>query len=113
MAAAADRSFGAVPDAHLAGLGSVPGAPELDPLFPAITPLIDAAVGLLRLPGDSIVVAWSATMQSISDVLEAVQANATAVPHRLAPMGITTADLGLGLPGAAGLYAGWMQIPYF
>ena len=113
IAAAADQSFGAVRDAHLAGLGSIPGAPELDPLFPAVTPLIDAAVGLLRLPGDSIVVVWSVSTQSISDVLEAVQANATAVPHRLAPMGITTADLGLGLPGAAGIYAGWMQIPYF
>ena len=33
--------------------------------------------------------------------------------HRLAPMGITTAELGLGLPGAASLYEGWMQTRYF
>jgi len=46
-------------------------------------------------------------------VLEAVQASAVAMPHQVAPMGITTAHLGLGLPGAASLHAGWMQIPYF
>jgi len=35
------------------------------------------------------------------------------MPHQIAPMGITTANLGLGLPGAASLHAGWMQIPYY
>ena len=111
--AAADQAFGAVRDSHLAGLGSVPGAPELDPLFPAITPLIDAAVGLLRIPGGSVAVAWSATTQSVSEVLEAVRDSAGPMPHKLAPLGITTADLGLGLPGAATLYSGWIQIPYY
>ncbi len=113
VAAAADQAFGAVRDSHLAGLASVPGAPQLDPLFPAIAPLIDAARGLLRLPGNSIVVAWSVTTQSVSDVLDAAQASAGPMPHQLVPTGITTADLGLGLPGAASLYVGWMQIPYF
>ncbi|MCY3732627.1 MAG: hypothetical protein OXF98_14925 [Rhodospirillaceae bacterium] len=111
--ASADQAFGAVRDAHLAGLRSVPGAPELDPLFPAIAPLIDAAAGLLRIPGDSVAVAWSATTQSVSEVLQSVRASATAMPHRMVPMGITTAQLGLGLPGAAALYTGWMQVPYF
>ena len=60
VAASADRALGAVRDVHLAGLDSVPGAPELNPLFAAITPLIDAAWGLLRIPGGSIAVAWSA-----------------------------------------------------
>ena len=113
VAARADQAFGAVRDAHLAELDSVPGTPELDPLFPAITPLIDTAVGLLGIPGNSVAVAWSATTQSVSDVLKAVQASATAMPHRIVPMGITTAHLGLGLPGAAALYTGWMQIPYY
>ena len=111
--ASADQAFGAVRDAHLAGLASVPGAPELDPLFPAIAPLIDAAAGLLSIPGDSVAVAWSATTQSVSEVLQSVRASATAMPHRMVPMGITTADLGLGLPGAAALYTGWIQVPYF
>ena len=113
VAAGADQAFGAVRNAHLAGLDSVPGAPELDPLFPAITPLIDAAAGLLGIPGSSVAVAWSATTQSVSDVLDAVQAGATAMPHQIVPMGITTADLGLGLPGAAALHTGWLQIPYY
>ena len=112
-AAAADEAFAAVRDAHLAGLASVPGVPELDALFPAITPLIDAAVGLLGIPGGSIVVAWSATTQSVTDVLDAVQSGAAAMPHHIAPLGLTTADLGLRLPGAAALHAGWIQIPYF
>ena len=113
VAAGPDQAFGAVRNAHLAGLDSVPGTPELDALFPAITPLIDAAAGLLGIPGDSVAVAWSATTQSVSDVLDAVQAGATAMPHQIVPMGITTADLGVGLPGAAALYTGWMQIPYY
>ena len=113
VAAGADTSFGAVRDAHLAGLTSVPGAPELDPLFPAITPLVDAGVGVFGLPGASIVVAWSATTQSISDVLDTIQASATPMPHELLAMGVTTGDLGLGLPGIADLYHGWLEIPYF
>ena len=113
VAAAPDQAFGAVRDSHLAGLASVAGAPELDPLFPAIAPVIDAAVGLLGIPGNSVAVAWTATTQSVSEVLEAVQDSAVAMPHKLVPMGITTADLGLGLPGAAALYSGWMQIPYY
>ena len=112
-AAGADQTFGAVRDAHLAGLDSVPGASELDPLFPAITPLIDAATALLGIPGASIVAAWSATTQSITDVLQQVQSDAAAMAHELAPMGISTGDLGLGLPGLANLYTGWLQIPYF
>ena len=113
VAAGADQAFGAVRNAHLAGLDSVPGTPALDPLFPAIAPLIDTAVRLLGIPGNSVAVAWSATTQSVSDVLDAVQASATAMPHQIVPMGITTADLGLGLPGAASLHVGWMQTPYF
>ena len=113
VAAGADTSFGAVRDAHLAGLTSVPGAPELDPLFPAITPLIDTAVGVFGLAGDSVVVAWSATTQSISDVLDTIQASATSMAHELLSMGITTGDLGLGLPGIADLYHGWLEIPYY
>ena len=113
VAAGADRAFGTVRDAHLAGLASVPDAPELDPLFPVITPLIDAAVAQLNIPGESVAVTWSATTQSVYEVLEAVRDSAGPMPHQLAPLGITTADLGLGLPGAASLHAGWMQIPYY
>jgi pimeloyl-ACP methyl ester carboxylesterase len=113
VAAGADKVFAAVRDAHLAGLTSVPGYPELTPLFPAIAPLIDAAQGLLGLPGSSVVAAWTMQTQSIGDVLEAVTATVTPRTAVLASAGITTAQLGLGLPGIADIYVGFMEIPYY
>jgi len=113
VAAGADKVFAAVRDAHLAGLTSVPGYPELTPLFPAIAPLIDAAQGLLGLPGGSVVAAWTMQTQSIGDVLEAVAATVTPRTAVLASAGITTAQLGLGLPGIADIYVGFMEIPYY
>jgi len=113
VAASADTIFGAVRDAHLAGLTSVPGAPALDPLFPAITPLIDAATGLLGIPGTSIVTAWSMTTQSISDVLESIEANAGARPALLVPTGLSTAQISPALPGIADIYVGYIEIPYY
>ncbi len=113
VAAGADQVFGAVRDAHLAGLMSVPGVPELDPLFPAITPLIDAGVGLFMLPGTSIVSAWSMTTQSISDVLDDIEANAGAQTAVLAPAGITTAQVNPSLPGLADIYVGYIEVPYY
>jgi pimeloyl-ACP methyl ester carboxylesterase len=110
-AASADTIFGAVRDAHLAGLTSVPGAPQLDPLFAVIPPLIDAAVGLLGLPGNSIVSAWTMLTQSVGDVLEVVAADASARPALVVPTGNTTAAL--GLPGDADIYMGRLEIPYF
>ena len=113
VAAGADLVFGAVRDAHLAGLTSVPGTPELDPLFPAITPLIDAGMGLFMLPGTSIVSAWSMTTQSITDVLDEIEATATARVSVLAAAGITTNDVNPALPGIADVYVGFMQVPYY
>ena len=104
--------FGAVRDAHLAGQTSVPNTPQLTPLFPAITPLINTAVGL-GLPGNSVVVAWSMQTQSISNVLDVIDATATARPAGLISAGITTAQLGLGLPGIASIYTGFIEVPYY
>jgi hypothetical protein len=112
-AAAPDTIFGAVRDAHLAGLDSVPGAPQLDPLFPAITPLIDAAVGQLGLPGDAVVSAWTMLTQSVADVLEAVASDVTSTATALAPTNLNTGQLGLGLAGLADLYVGYIEVPYF
>jgi len=113
VSANADLVFGAVRDAHLAGLPTVPNTPELDPLFPAITPLIDAGIGLFGLPGAAIVSAWSMTTQSISDVLETVATTVTARPHLLVSAGISTADISPLLPGLAEIYVGFIEIPYF
>ena len=109
--AAPDTVFRLVRDAHLAGV--MTGNPGLDALLPAIGPLVDLGVNLLGLPGDAIVSAWSVSTQSTDDVLEWLDANATAEPSLLAPLGISTADLGLGLPGLADIYAGWLEVPYY
>jgi pimeloyl-ACP methyl ester carboxylesterase len=113
VAAGADTVFRAVRDAHLAGLTSVPNVPQLTPLFPAITPLIDTATGLLGLPGSSVAVAWTMQTQSVSDVLDVIEATATPRPAVLVSAGITTAQLGLGLPGIASIYTGYMEVPYY
>jgi hypothetical protein len=113
IAAGADLVFGAVRDTHLAGLQSVPGTPELDPLFPAITPLIDAGIGLLGLPGDSIVSAWSMTTQSITDVLDEIVATTSDRQHLLLSAGISTADVSSLLPGIADIYIGYLEVPYY
>ena len=111
-AAAADQVFGAVRDAHLANLTSVPNTPQLTPLFPAITPLIDLGLNL-GIPGNSVVVAWSMQTQSISNVLEVIETSATARPAVLASTGITTAQINPSLPGIASVYAGYIDVPYY
>lgn len=113
VAAGADTVFRAVRDAHLAGQTSVPGTPALTPLFPAIAPLITGATTLLGLPGDSVIVAWTVLTQSISDVLDVIEATATPRNAALVSAGITTADLGLGLPGLASIYTGYIEVPYY
>ncbi|MGI9258805.1 MAG: hypothetical protein ACR2QQ_08215 [Gammaproteobacteria bacterium] len=111
IASAADTVFGLVRDAHLAGV--MTGNPGLDALLPAIGPLIDLGVGSLGLPGSSIVSAWSVSTQSINDVYEWIAANATPQVSVIASAGLNTAGLGLGLPGLADVYAGFVEAPYF
>jgi len=113
VAAGADLVFGAVRDTHLAGGNSVPGTPALDPLFPAITPLIDAGVGLLGIPGEAIVSAWSMTTQSITDVLDSIADNASGRTHVLVSTGITTADISPQLRGLAEIFVGFIEVPYY
>jgi dienelactone hydrolase len=110
VAANPDLIFGAVRDTHLAGGMSVPGQQALDPLFPAITPLITLAQGL-GLAGNSVVVAWTMQTQSITNVLDVVDTTTGARPFVLAPMNITTAQLGLA--GLANIYAGYLDVAYY
>ena len=51
--------------------------------------------------------------QSISNVLDVIDATATARPAGLISAGITTAQLGLGLPGIASIYTGFIEVPYY
>jgi pimeloyl-ACP methyl ester carboxylesterase len=113
VAAGPDLVFGAVRNAHLAGLSAVPNQPALTPLFPAIAPLITAATSVLSIPGNTVVVAWSMQTQSISNVLDAIEATATPRTAVLASAGITTAQLGRGLPGLASIYSGYIEVPYY
>jgi hypothetical protein len=113
VAASADTIFGAVRDAHLAGLSSVPGAPALTPLFPAIAPLITLATNVLGIPGSSVIVAWTMQTQSINDVLKVIEQTAVPRTALLTSAGITTAQLGLGLPGLASIYVGYIEVPYY
>jgi len=61
----------------------------------------------------SIVLSWTFTTQSVSDVLTAVRATAFPQTARIANTGLTTASLGMGLPGLADIYAGTLQVPYY
>jgi pimeloyl-ACP methyl ester carboxylesterase len=108
--AGADLVFAAVRDAHLQGATSIPGQPALTPLFLAIGPLINAAVGL-GIAGSDVVVAWSMQTQSINNVLTAVNATTASRPAVLATNGMTTAQL--GLQGIATIYTGYLDVAYY
>ncbi len=110
VAASADTVFGLVRDAHLAGV--MTGNPGLDALLPAVGPLIDAGIGL-GLPGSAIVSAWSVSTQSTSELFERLDAATSARTIAAKSIRRNTADLGLGLPGLADLYAGFVEIMYY
>ena len=110
VAVGPDTIFRIVRDAHIAG--QMTGNPALDALLPAIGPLINLA-GMLGIPGNAVAVAWSVSTQSTSDALDYLNQTATSRLSAVVPMGITTANLGLGLPGYASLYLGFIEIPYY
>jgi hypothetical protein len=110
VSASADTVFGLVRDAHLANV--MTGNPGLDALLPAIGPLVDLGLGL-GLPAEAIVSAWSVSTQSTSDVLARIEESATAQASFIVPAGLSTAELGLGLPGLADIYVGFLEVPYF
>jgi hypothetical protein len=110
VGAGPDTVFRIVRDAHLNNV--MTGNPGLDALLPAIGPLIDLAAAL-GIPGNAVAVAFSVSTQSTSDVLDYLNQTATARASAVVPMGITTANLGLGLPGFATLYTGFLEIPYY
>ncbi len=111
QAAGPDQVFQLVRDAHFAGV--MTGNPGLDALLPVIGPLLDAGVAAFGLAPTDVVSAWSVSTQSLSDVLEVIDQTAVAQLAVITPAGITTADLGQGLPGIADIYVGFMQVPYY
>jgi hypothetical protein len=97
-----------------------------DPLLPtssacALEPLRgltnaqEAAAASAGVNRSKIVLSWVYTTQSITPVLSAARALAQAFPAttRLAPTGINTSQLGLGLPNVADVYIGTQDLPYY
>lgn len=79
----------------------------------AVGPVLDKAVNLLGLAPETIMVAWSASTQSINDVIEAIADSAVAQPTVLVYSGLTTNDVIETLPGFADIYVGTTDIPYY
>jgi len=67
----------------------------------------------MGIPGNTVVVAWTMQTQSITNVLDVVTTGMVPRPALLASMGITTAQLGLSLPGIASIYTGYLDVPYY
>lgn len=87
-----------------------------------IRPTVEG-LALAGIPEQSLILAWPFTTQSIGKTLAAVQENVTpttlgvqAVPTSDGMGGtrnLNTGDLGLGLPGNADIYAGFLDVPYY
>ena len=108
----ADNQFAQIRDAYLAGESL--DNPALEGIKDqAVGPLLDAAIGLLGIPGPAIACAWSASTLSISDSLEYVSENAT--PQAIAAQftGLNTSDANPALPGIADIYSGFLESPYY
>lgn len=87
-------------------------ARALEPIRRIVSSQEQAAAGQ-GISRGSIVLSWTFTTQSVSDVLTAVRATAFPQTARIANTGLTTASLGMGLPGLADIYAGTLQVPYY
>ena len=67
----------------------------------------------LHLNVANIVLSFSFTTESTVDTLALISATATAQTITAHPTGLTTAQLGKGLPGHADIYVGTLTIPYY
>jgi pimeloyl-ACP methyl ester carboxylesterase len=67
----------------------------------------------LHLNVGNIVLSFSFTTESTVDTLALISATATAQTITAHPTGLTTAQLGKGLPGHANIYVGALTIPYY
>ncbi|MEO8010451.1 MAG: Ig-like domain-containing protein [Dokdonella sp.] len=75
-----------------------------------------AAANAAGIPRDRVVVSWVATTQSITPVLNAVQARTVAAPTAataIAPTGLNLSQLNPALPPIADVYIGTIDLPYY
>lgn len=87
-------------------------ARTLEPIRRMVVSQEDAAAGQGIARG-SIVLSWTFTTESTSDVLAAVRDDVAPQTVYLAATGLNTGALGLGLPGIANIYAGTLTSPYY
>ncbi|MCA1798730.1 MAG: Ig-like domain-containing protein [Xanthomonadaceae bacterium] len=69
---------------------------------------IAAAAGISR---DRIVLSWTVSTQSVTDVIDHVAANVAPAANAFAPTGMTTAAVGGA--GLANIYFGYIDLPYY
>jgi hypothetical protein len=116
------QGHAAVPSADFTTILTALGAG--DPTCPSITdPTLNAICQLtgaqLQIAGNfgvtpaDVVLSFSFTTESTLDTLEALSARTTGDAVDVHPLGITTANLGLGLPGHADIYVGTLVIQYY
>lgn len=72
----------------------------------------DAPAGL-EIDRDEVVLGWTFTTQSIGASLKALDAAAGPQILQISDTGMSTGDLGLGLPDTSDIYAGTMTLPYY
>lgn len=102
------------------GASTLPALPAetacaLEPLRQLVNSQLGAAGGA-GVPAGNVALSWVATTQSITPVLAAVQqriAESDPVATRIAPTGMTLADLGAGLPPVADVHVGTVDLPYY
>ena len=115
------------------GLTDVTGAPAVNSVyrlasgdlslaetdFAALEPVRQLNGAMLQVAGavgierDSVVQIWSVKTQSITDVLDSVKAGVQPGAIGVQPVGLTTSDANPALAGAADVYVGSLEIPYY
>ncbi|MEX0899445.1 MAG: lipase [Gammaproteobacteria bacterium] len=91
-----------LPDANAAALE------PLRQLTNALETAVSASAGIDR---SHMVLTWTVSTQSTTEVIDYVAANVESAAHLLAPSGLTTAAIGGA--GAANIYFGWIDLPYY
>ena len=92
------------------GSGPAPGSLENIRLLVQSQELAAQAAGI---PQENIILTWTFSTQSIDDVLVAVHDSTQPQTSNIVPTGLSTAELGIGLPGRADIFTGTLEIPYF
>jgi len=95
----------------ISGLGDAQ-AQALEPIRQLVNNQESAAAGQ-GIPRNSIVLSWTFMTQSIDDAFTALGQNIKPLGMVVKSTGVTTAAVGLGLPGFSDIYAGALAIPYY